>query len=99
VIAQSAFDERKIVFTTFDTTVHRNPCADVDMVQSEYSLIPCNHEEFDTRVMLHAANTASQGYKCILIIANDTGVVVLAIPFFNEIGAERLWVTFGRARR
>jgi len=91
--------EGKIVITTYDTTVYRNPCADDDMVQSEYSLTPCNHEEFDTRVTLHAANAAaSQGYKRILIIANDTDVVILAVSFFNEIGAEKLWVTFGKGK-
>ena len=34
--------------------------------ESEYPLRPCNHEEFDTRVMLHAANAESHGYKRIL---------------------------------
>jgi len=52
-----------------------------------------------TRVMLQAANAASQGYKHILIIANDTDVVVLVISFFNEIGAEKLWVTFGKGKK
>ena len=44
------------------------PGADV----SEYPLRPCNHDEFDTRVMLHAANAVSHGYKRILITAKDT---------------------------
>ena len=34
--------------------------------ESEYPLRPCNHEEFDTRVMLHAANAVSHAYKLIL---------------------------------
>ena len=46
---------------------------------SEYPLRPCNHEEFDTRVMLHAANAVSHGYKRILIIANLTDIIVLGI--------------------
>ena len=29
--------------------------------ESEYPLRPCNHEEFDTRAMLHSANAVSQG--------------------------------------
>ena len=29
--------------------------------ESEYPLRPCNHEEFDTRVMLHAVNAVSHG--------------------------------------
>ena len=48
------------------------PGADV----SEYLLRPCQHEEFDTRVMLRAANAVSHRYKRILIIAKDTGIIV-----------------------
>ena len=55
------------------------PGADV----SEYPLRPCNHAELGTRVMLHAANAVSHGYKRILIISrkkhwhNRTGDIVL----------------------
>ena len=64
--------------------------------ESEYPLRPCNHEEFDTtRVMLHAANALSHGYKRILIIANDTYIIVLVISFFSDIGADILRVSFG----
>ena len=47
----------------------------LSIVRTEYPLSPCNHEEFDTRIMLHAANAASQGYKHKLILANDTDVL------------------------
>ena len=40
VIAQSVFDEGKVVVTTFDENVLQNSCADDPMVQSEYSLCP-----------------------------------------------------------
>ena len=57
---------------------------------SEYPLRPCNHEEFDTRVMLHAANAVSHGYKRILIIAGkNTGIIVQGISFFIDIGADK----------
>ena len=69
------------------------------MVQTEYPLFPCNNEEFDTRVMLHAASAASQGYKLILIIANGTDLTILGIPFFTEIGAEKLWVSIGMGKK
>ena len=46
---------------------------------SEYPLRPCNHEEFDTRVMLDTANAVSLGYKRILNIAKDTGIIVQGI--------------------
>ena len=67
------------------------PGADV----SEYPLKPCNHAEFDTRVMLHTANAVSHGYKRILIIAKDTGIIVQGISFFSDIGADKMWVPFG----
>ena len=71
VTAQSVFDEGEVVFTTYDTNVLQNGHADDPVIRTEYPLSPCNHEEFGTIVMLHAANAASQGYKRILIIAND----------------------------
>ena len=42
--------------------------------ESEYPLMPYNHEEFDTRVMLHAANAVSRGYKRILILEWTTSL-------------------------
>ncbi len=68
------------------------------MLQTNFPLGPCNHEEFDTRVILHAANASSQGHKRILVIANDTDVIVLGISFFSMISAEKLWVTFGMGK-
>ena len=60
--------------------------------ESEYPLRPCNHEEFETTVMLPAAYAVSHGYQRILIIANDIDIIVLGISFFGDIGADRLWV-------
>ena len=44
--------------------------------EAEYPLRPCNHEEVDTRVILHAANAVSHGYQRILIIANEIDIIV-----------------------
>ncbi len=48
-------------------------------------------------MMLYAANAVSHGYKRILIIAKDTDIIVglLEISFFSDIGADKLWVSFG----
>ena len=62
-------------------------------------LSPCNHGEFDTKVMLHAANVVSQGCKRILMIVNDTDIIVLAVNLFAEIGADKLWVTFRMGKK
>ena len=55
-----------------------------------YPIMPYNHEEFGTRVILHAMNAVSRGYKRILIIANGTDIIVLGTSFFNDIGANKL---------
>ena len=71
------------VMSTLDEDVLGSPVLGAD--ESEYPLRPCNHEKFDTRVMLHAANAVSHGYKRILIIANDTDIIVLGIYFSSGI--------------
>ena len=92
-ISQTFFCEGKVVISTLDEDVLGSPLPGAD--ESEYPLRPCNHEEFDTRVMLHAANAVSHGYKRILIIANDTDIIVIGISFFSDIGADKLWDSFG----
>ena len=92
-IAQTVFCEGKVVISTLDENVLGSPMPGAD--ESEYPVRPCNHEEFDTRVVLHAANALSHGYKRILIIANDIDIIVLGISFFGDIGADKLWVKFG----
>ena len=82
-IADTVFCEGKVVMSTLDEDVFGSPVLGAD--ESEYPLRACNHEKFDTRVMLHAANTVSHVYKRILIIANDTDMIVLGISFFSVI--------------
>ena len=96
-IAETVFCEGKVVMSTLDEDVLGSPVLGAD--ESEYPLKPCNPDEFDTRVMIRAANVVSHGYKRILIIANDTDIIVLGISFFSDIGADKLWVSFGIANK
>ena len=94
-IAETVFCEGKVVMSTLDEDVLGSSVLGAD--ESEYPLRPCNHELFDTRVMLHAVNAVSHCNKRSLIIANDTDILVLGISFFSDIGADKLWVSFGIA--
>jgi hypothetical protein len=58
-------------------------------------LKPCNHEEADTRLLLHAAHARATGSTNILIRTVDTDVVVLAIAMHHQIGEGETWVAFG----
>ncbi|KAL8599495.1 hypothetical protein ACOMHN_065946 [Nucella lapillus] len=60
------------------------------------SLTPCNHEEADSRMLLHASHAAQHGHHAILIRTVDTDVVVLAVSLAQELQPEdKLWLAFG----
>ena len=54
----------------------------------------CNHEEAETRVILHVVD-GSQTYKNILIIMVDTDAVIIALCHFFPLSFNKLWVEFG----
>ena len=54
-------------------------------------LAPCCHEEADTRIFVHAVE---EGSKVLMIKANDTDVLVIAISVLSalqDIGLQQLW--------
>lgn len=55
---------------------------------------PCSHEEADTRIFVHAKSAVLQGSKSLMIKANDTDIVVLAVSVMmplKEMGLDQLW--------
>lgn len=59
------------------------------------NIMPCTHEEADTRILLHVHDASLCGYTRIMIRTIDTDVVVLALSIFPWIAADELWVAFG----
>ena len=62
-------------------------------------LAPCTHEEANKRIFLHAWHAAREGYKSLMIDANDTDIIVIAIsqmPSLKTIGLEQMWIRFGK---
>ncbi|KAG7172794.1 hypothetical protein Hamer_G007036 [Homarus americanus] len=64
------------------------------------NLAPCNHEEADTRMMVHAADALECGHRRILIRTVDTDVVILAVALANERSEvlDEIWLTFGTGK-
>ena len=56
---------------------------------------PCNHEEADTRLLLHVLDGANSGIKKVSIITVDMGIVVIALRHFYTLNLEELWIKFG----
>ena len=62
-------------------------------------LVPCSHEEADTRIFIHARQAIRYGSKAIMIKASDTDVLVIAVsvlPSLQQSGLQQLWVSFGQ---
>ena len=67
--------------------------ADTDFIS------PCNHEEADTRVIIHAFDAARKGSQKLLIRTVDTDILVLAIAYVERLGVQELWVAFGTGKK
>ena len=52
---------------------------------SEVAGLHSNQEEADTRIILHAAHAADEGYSAVIITADDTDVLVLCLAFSSVI--------------
>ena len=61
-------------------------------------IVPCSHEEADTRIILHCWHAASCGMDSVTIRTVDTDVVVLAVSFFLSLNLRELWINFGTGK-
>ncbi len=84
---QKVENTMKVLVTTVEEKVSTNS-EDVSL----QDLYECNHEEADTRMVLHAEHQVKSGYRKILVKSPDTDVIVLFISLFSKIGAEEIWV-------
>ena len=85
--------QRHVVIVTREEEVVSN------QVISHEGMAPCNHEEADSQIFLHARHAVAKGHTSLIIKASDTDVLVIAISVFqilNDIGLEKVWVAFGR---
>ena len=61
------------------------------------TMAPCSHEEADSQILLHVADTVNQGHKQ-MIHTSDTDILVLAVSYVNALFFESLWVAFGSGK-
>ena len=88
----SATTEKSLVVTNGDTALSA-PARDMT------NLAPsCNHEEADSRIMVHVADTIMLGFQRILVWTVDTDVVVLAVATLPQLGRAKLWIEFGTGK-
>ena len=58
-----------------------------------------DHEEADSRILLHTKHASNGGFSCVVISSSDTDVAVIGIHHANAINASLLWLTGTKVRR
>lgn len=103
-------DENKVELFTFlanevtsvqnDKTVISTCNSDVlcNLSRDLSRLAPCNHEEADTRIILHLEDAVQEGNNRISIRTIDTDVLVLAVTAAQCLNVVELWVAFGTGK-
>ena len=86
-------EEGKELYTMYDESVLSSSTA-----TKLSHLDPCDHEEADTRIMVHVCDTCLSGHRRILIRTNDTDVVVMAISMTHTLSVDELWTTYGTGK-
>ena len=81
--------EGKIIFTFGKLILLNSPAANTSR------LSPCTHEEADTRLLLHAADAATDGCLRIMLHTVDTDVVVLCTALITQTNLTEIWILFG----
>ena len=61
-------------------------------------LAPCDHEEADTRLILHLADAVNEGFCTILLCTVDSDIVILAVAAASKLDVQELWVAFGTGK-
>ena len=91
--------EGKLIITTIDNTAHTS----LQIPYPADMITPCNHEEANSCLLLHAAHCLATGHERIIVTTVDSDVVVLAIfaaaalnPLYK---LEKLWVEFMVGRK
>ena len=69
---------------------------------SSHSMLPCNHEEADTRILIHLLDALEHGSSTCLVGTVDTDVVVILIGKFHALltqySAASIWIAFGSGK-
>ena len=94
-VYESTFPPTKAVYATLGETV-------VSVGNNNPAMSSCNHEEADTRLVVHILHALEQGVKRIEVRTVDTDVIVILVGAFVALTrAQRLadiWIAFGMGK-
>ena len=69
---------------------------------SSHDMLPCDHEEADTRLLVHLVDALKNGCSTCVVRTVDTDIVVILIGKFYQLltinPSIRIWVAFGKGK-
>ena len=94
-LKHKTLSQGKQLFTTI-----LGDCASSSTVADVGALIPCTHQEANTRIFLHVTEAASAGHRRVIVRTTDSDVVVLSVSTCVTLGQkiDELWIAFGMRR-
>ena len=69
-----------------------------DTSRQDIRELASDHEEADTRIVLHARDVAARGYKQVNILCRDTDVLVLLLAHREQL-CQEIWMFAGTSRQ
>ena len=82
------------LFATRGNTCFRFAASTLDVVDATVvSELECDHEEADTRLLLHAKHASDSGHESVAIKSPDTDVFVLMVGMQNALCASLFFLT------
>ena len=92
-LVQNASEISGEVYATIGETVLCSVSTDLT------TLMPCSHEEADTRIMVHCKDAVTKGHNSVTIRTVDSDVICIAVSNHEGIGADELWIAFGTGKK
>ena len=80
IVMATEIPEDKAMFITSDNNVI---CKGTEQLMSQ-----CDHEEADTRIIVHVKDSLERGDRCVMVRTVDTDVVVILIGQFYDLRTE-----------
>ncbi len=92
IVESSGHSNQVLICTTEDTAISN---MEIDLS----SISPCDHEESDSRIMVHVSDAVNNGHQKVSIQTVDSDVVAIAVRCFIELGRlSELWIAFGTGK-
>ena len=70
---------------------------------TEHEMPQCNHEEADTRIIIHVQDSLQRGSNTIMVCTVDTDIIVILIGHFYALREQNpntdIWVAFGTGKQ